>query len=332
MLQEFKRSDLAAHVAADPRLTGLAAVPDLSAWQTWLDSWMVHLRGRNLSDKTISSYVDAYKRLVRWVAHEQIAGPLDVRRRHLEQFLASERERVGRTGRQISPATIAMTHTRLKLFFGWLADEEDAPDPTSKLAAPIVPERRIAVLSDEELRRLLATCRGRDFTQRRDTAIIRVLLDAGIRRAEVTAMVVDDVDRLTQTAIIHGKGRRDRVVAIGTHTTEALDRYLRSRARHRDHHLDELWLAAPPHRGHLGDDGIRQLLERRGRDAGIVGLHAHQLRHTAYHAAKLAGLDDASAMAQFGWKDRAMLDHYAAITAETRAIHAVRRLRTGDRL
>jgi len=329
MSQSVKRTDLTAHVAADRTIT---AVPDLAEWQAWLDSWVVHLRGRNLSATAITSYVDAYKRLVRWAVHHDLDDPTRIRRRHLEAFQAAERERISNRGRPLSPATIAMTHTRLKLFFGWLADEEDIPDPTAKLAAPMVPGKRIEVLTDTQLRSLLATCRGKDFTQRRDTAIIRVLLDAGVRRAELEAMRPDDVDLVTQTILIHGKGRRDRVVAIGARTTEALDRYLRARARHRDRRLPNLWLASSPHRGALGYDGVGLMLKRRGREAGIEGLHPHQLRHTAYHAAKSAGLDDAAALSQFGWRSRAMLDHYGAATAETRAVQAVRRLSAGDRI
>jgi len=50
------------------------------------------------------------------------------------------------------------------------------------------------VLSDEELRRLLAACAGRDFTARRDNAIIMLFLDGGLRLSELAGLQVADVD------------------------------------------------------------------------------------------------------------------------------------------
>ena len=50
------------------------------------------------------------------------------------------------------------------------------------------------MLSDEELRRLLAACAGRDFTARRDNAIIMLFLDGGLRLSELADLQVADVD------------------------------------------------------------------------------------------------------------------------------------------
>jgi integrase/recombinase XerC len=46
----------------------------------------------------------------------------------------------------------------------------------------------------DTLTRLLKTCEGRDFTSRRDTAIILLLVDTGMRRAECVGMTLEDVD------------------------------------------------------------------------------------------------------------------------------------------
>ena len=58
-------------------------------------------------------------------------------------------------------------------------------------AAADVPEEPPAVLRDDELKALLATCDGTDFDDRRDTAILRLFLDSGIRRAEIAGLRVD---------------------------------------------------------------------------------------------------------------------------------------------
>ncbi|MGH3629157.1 MAG: tyrosine-type recombinase/integrase [Sciscionella sp.] len=50
------------------------------------------------------------------------------------------------------------------------------------------------VLNPDQLRTLLKVCEGREFTARRDTAIIRLFCDTGIRLAEMTGLGVEHVD------------------------------------------------------------------------------------------------------------------------------------------
>jgi integrase len=64
------------------------------------------------------------------------------------------------------------------------------------------------VLSDEALRALLATCAGTDFTARRDTAIIMLFLDGGLRLSELAGLQVTDVDLRDRIVYVIGKASR----------------------------------------------------------------------------------------------------------------------------
>ena len=64
-----------------------------------------------------------------------------------------------------------------------------------------------AVLDEGEVMQLLSACEGRTFSDRRDMAIIRLLLDTGMRRGELTGLKVSDVDLKDATALVLGKGR-----------------------------------------------------------------------------------------------------------------------------
>jgi integrase len=75
----------------------------------------------------------------------------------------------------------------------WPRGEIDR-DPTAKMKRPIVPEQPIPVVPEDGLRRLLATCAGKSFEDRRDTALILLLVDVGPRRAELIGLKVSDVD------------------------------------------------------------------------------------------------------------------------------------------
>jgi integrase len=59
---------------------------------------------------------------------------------------------------------------------------------------PRIPEEPPAVLTDDQLARVLKACEGKDFDAWRDTAIIRLLLDTGLRRAELANLKVEEID------------------------------------------------------------------------------------------------------------------------------------------
>lgn len=81
-------------------------------------------------------------------------------------------------------ATAAAVSRGLNVFFTWLIEEgEVKSSPMTNIKEPRVPEMPPPVLSDDQLKRLLKACEGRDFMARRDTAIIRLLMDAGLRRS-----------------------------------------------------------------------------------------------------------------------------------------------------
>jgi len=311
-------------------------VVERDQWQMWAHEWARHLRARNVSAQTAKVYLQAVDNLAEWARAQGIEDPTALRRRHVESYLADFAERKNRsTGKPLSPAYVAKDFRSLRVFFKYLAEEEDMPSPMDKVARPIVPAKRTSVFTEDDLRKLLAACEGRGFAARRDTAMLRVLFDAGLRRAEIMGLAVADVDLDSQTLrVVYGKGRKLRMVGIGLKTTEALSRYLRTRSRHPDADHPALWLADPVkgHSGALGVDALRLMLGRRSRQAGVENVHPHRFRHTAFDLFADAGGSGGDAMKLFGWSSRSMLDHYAASSAERRALSAHKRLSPGDRI
>jgi integrase/recombinase XerC len=59
---------------------------------------------------------------------------------------------------------------------------------------PQLPEHPVEVIRPEHLAQLLKSCEGRDCTSRRDTAVILLLVDTGMRRAKCVGMTLHDVD------------------------------------------------------------------------------------------------------------------------------------------
>jgi site-specific recombinase XerD len=311
-------------------------------WAVWRESWKLSLHQK--AGDTVKSYLRAYDLFAAWCRGRAIDGPLHVTRADMRLYFAAYAERKNqRTGEPISRSTQAMDFRNLRVFYNWLNAEEDHPSPLVNVESPKAALRRVATFSDAQLRALLDTCKGRTFEDRRDAAILRVLFDGGPRRGELADMQVGDVDFGVQTIRVIGKGRggrasdgggKERLIPFGAKTGEALNRYLRMRAMHRDAaRTDALWLKNPQNgAGPLLDNGISQMLARRARAAGVENVHPHRFRHTAYDAFADAGGDGTNAMAIFGWSSRSMLTYYAELGVERRALRQARRLSPGDRI
>jgi integrase/recombinase XerC len=143
-----------------------------------------------------------------------------------------------------SASTASVRYRARQQLFNWLvAEEEIDASPMAKMTPPpLVPEKPVPVLTDDHLRALLASCKGRGFRDRRDLAIIRLFADTGLRLDELAIIRVEDADLDDQVAVVLGKGRRPRAVPFGVKTTQAVDRYIRARAHHSRASEPPVWL------------------------------------------------------------------------------------------
>jgi site-specific recombinase XerD len=208
---------------------------DRTALSPLLRSFERHLRAANRSERTIASYLESLRQAEAFLAACG-KGLADARRADLEAFLGDLLTRR-------AAGTVATRYKVLRILYGWLEEEDEiAANPMARVKPPIVPEQPIPVVPEDGLRRLLATCEGKSFEERRDTALILLLVDVGPRRAELMGLRVSDVDFDLDVLLVLGKGRRERTLPFGRRSAVALDRYLRVRARRRDAALPWLWL------------------------------------------------------------------------------------------
>lgn len=305
----------------------VVATPTPDPWWSMWESFERSLRAEGASRRTLDTYRDAAV-----LFHDFLVArsyPLDataLEKRHVEEFLIHLREE-----REAKPATVRNRFSALRRFFNFLLEEDEIEhSPMARMRGPKVDEPAPEVLTDEELTRLLRACEGRGFEERRDMALIRLMIDTGLRRFEAVGIQLDDLDLAGQQVRIMGKGGREGVVFFGAKVARDLDRYLRVRARHYQAALPALWLAQ---KGALTGDGVHHLVQRR---AGLAGIERpvwpHLLRHSFAHAMKAAGNADEVVMTLGRWKDPKVMRRYGASAAVQRAKEAHRATSPGDRL
>ncbi len=293
-----------------------AAEPDVSRLgpddlTLLLPDWQTHLRARNVAPATIASYLRVGANLLSYLREQGLpTSAAAVSRGHLEAFLADLADRV-------SAATTAKHYRSLQQLFRWLVEDGEIDvSPMAKMRPPQVPEQPVDVFTDDEMIRLLAACKGNTFENRRDIALLRMLIDTGMRAAELCGLARDDLDEQERVAHVLGKGRRGRAVPFGAKTADALRRYRRARQLHPYEALPHLWLGK---KGALTDSGLRQVLERRAKEAGVDDVHPHRFRHTFAHSWLAAGMQEHDLMRLAGWRSPQMVGRYAASAGAERA-------------
>lgn len=296
----------------------LRAVPAASPndLASYMAPFTRYLRAQDIVQGTIDKYCLAVRQLGDFLElHGYSTSVVEIQKSHLQEYMVSVLAAWKST-------TANTKFYGLKTFFNYLLEDEEIRwHPMQGMSAPPAPAPEVPVLSNDVIDALLKTCKSPSFEDRRDAALIMLLLDTGGRVSEVTNLTLADIG--DGAARVMGKGRKPRTVFYGVTAARALDRYLRARDRHKDaRYTDALWLGK---RGVMTRFGIRDVLERRSDMAGVSRVHAHQFRHTFAHSWLADGGQETDLMRLTGWSSRSMLQRYAASAADERAAESYRK-------
>src|SRR5262245_10830729 len=150
------------------------------------------------------------------------------------------------------------------------------------LRPPRVSQDQIVPFTKEQFQALVAAA-GRSWRPLRDRAIVRVLVDTGLRSSELCSLDIGslDLDARPVRIKVRGKGDKDRTVYLGPKSVRSVWDYLRREGRdpHEPLFLTETGWAKG---NRLTRSGLQQLIDRLAEDAEIVGVRAspHTFRHT----------------------------------------------------
>ncbi len=133
-------------------------------------------------------------------------------------------------GLPLKPRTINKNVQSVRGFLGALVEQGLVLAAVRSALATLREPRLLpsSVLHHEQVRRLLGGIDALDLAGLRDRAMLELLYSAGLRAAEILSLGVSDVDWSNATALVNGKGSKQRVVPIGQTALACLQRYAKS--------------------------------------------------------------------------------------------------------
>lgn len=308
------------------KTTGKPAVRVKENYWDMVADYERHLRALNRASNTLSAYQRGLIEFAEWLKREGVSLHIEaIQRPHIQSFMRWALEERG-----VNAKTVYLWFSTLRAFFNWMvAEGEIDASPMARMKAPKVEPKPHTIISDERIDRLLRTCAGRGFYNRRDSAMIRVLFDAGIRRSGLASMRVDHLDLDGGLAQVTSK-RHTWMISLGPSTIDALAAYLRARKQHPHAARPDLWLTK---QGAMSVRSINGIIDRRCVQAQIPRINPHSFRHTFAHSWLADGGQEGDLMELGGWANTDMIHKvYGRDLAHDRAIKAHKNRRLGDRV
>lgn len=217
----------------------------------------------HFSEATAESKGKYLRYLVAWCQDRGITRPVEVSRQILERYQGYLYHRVKENGEPLSITSQRNHLTSLKSFFAWMARSNYALyNPASEIPIPRL-SRRLPkhVLSVQEVERVLALADPKMPLGIRDRALLETLYSTGLRRMELVALKLFDVDHDRGTLMVReGKGRKQRTVPIGDRALKWVDKYLREVRPTLIVPPDEGWLFLTHHGGPFEKSSLTEMV------------------------------------------------------------------------
>ena len=292
------------------------------AWD-YLEDLRVHLR----TPSAVEGQAKVLSAFMRWCGERGLLRSEDVTRPILERYQRHLFYARKRDGRPLAAHTQYGHLVSVRQFFRWLTRNGFLlANPASEMVLPKLPQRLPqAVLSPDEAEAVLAQPDIATVPGLRDRAMLEVLYSTGLRRAELAALRLFDIDTGHGTLWVRsGKGRKDRVVPMGERAQAWVMKYV-------DEMRPKLAGAQDDGTLFLGDAGeglhvdyFSQLVREYLVKAGISKPGAcHLFRHTMATVMLEGGADVRFVQEMLGHASLETTQLYTRVTVEKlKAVHA----------
>jgi integrase len=234
-----------------------------------------HLRAKRRSAATLRWYAEQFAAFDQWRLRFQLPDELPDAD-SIDAFLASQHDA------GLKPSTVNGRFRALRALYLFLERRrriKHDDNPVHLVDAPTVPREARRYVSQETYSRLINSIAGQSWLAWRDRLILNVLYYSGLRVGELCGLCIDDVNQQAlEITVRRGKGDKARIVPAHPELPKLFVAYLLSRPCH----TPELLLASDGYDGCTGQltrEGVRQMLIRRCRAAGVDYYNPHSFRH-----------------------------------------------------
>ncbi len=187
-----------------------------------------------------------------------------------------------------SASTLARKIATLRSFYKWaLKRGVVKANPMTLIRTPRQTKRLPKAITVEQVEQLLAAPDDTTTLGARDRAILETLYSTGIRVSELVGLNLEDLDENGEALRVRGKGRRERLVPLGSHALLALRNYIATLQN--DPQFHTVWkdeqrvrpLFVNKHGSRLSSRSVRRKLDKYLREVGLdPGISPHTLRHS----------------------------------------------------
>ena len=247
------------------------------SWHSKIIDFESYLRGeKGLSDLTIRNYIADLASLQKYMSANEISKFDDFNKNNLRQYLSWVLEQG-----YVRPS-VARKLSVLRIFLKWAkAIGEIKTNPLPKYRSMKTELRLPKFLSHNEATKLLNAPNLSNTFGIRDRAILELLYSAGLRVSELTNLNISNIRLNSGEIKVLGKGRKERIVLIGSSAIEAMNIYLeKSRPiLNKSQNNEALFLNKYGNR--LSQRSVQQKVRNYSISASISGdIHPHTLRHS----------------------------------------------------
>ena len=261
-----------------------------------VEFFIEHCELKGLSVKTIGSYEQTLRLFIQYLEANGTTELQEITHLTIQQYIKNIKERGKYTvtsnpnsknhpdrrmdfGKKISDVTINNYLRNMSAFFNWCVDEELIRRSPIKRSDYLKTERKpLDFITDTEFKALLSTMDNSKFSEYRDSIIIQLLLDTGMRINECLLVETKDLDlskRCIWLPAENTKAKKSRPVFFSDKMAAQLQQWLKYKDRYRD--SDYLFCTNNGKRMQVSN--FEANTRKYARRVGLKNIHPHVFRN-----------------------------------------------------
>lgn len=291
------------------------SIPASTALELSIARYLVAMRQKNLSKRTIEAYRWNLNRLTKWMKERGVTQPDELVEDLLVEWGASLYD-------HWQPATVKQAISAARSWLNWCYEKRLINEELSTvLVTPSVKKRVQRTLWPDEIIKLLGGCDLNEPKGVRDVALVSLLVDSGLRAAEMCRLTIPEVDFIRRELKVVIKGGDEDRGYFGEKTLNRLEDWLAVRSAKPG--VNELFTAVGGTRWNksrqeyecargypLTVSGLLRILNNLGNSVGVPGVCTHSFRRTFVCLLTEAGANDGLIQKWGRWEDEKMVKLY----------------------